>query len=164
MFAEAETAADAFDGLDADARRQLAASEDAEPEADPRETWQGAFQRAYATKDYALALAKRFARDDVDNYAGRERIDPRGLDPRSLPTFWASALAHVARIRAVTIASMSPKGKKSPGQIDLLHLKEAAAYADVFVTSDRRLRALASTVRELPCAVLATEEWIARYA
>jgi hypothetical protein len=82
-----------------------------------------------------------------------------GIDPRALPTFWYSALIHVARIRAVLIGRTSPTGKKSPGQIDLIHLEEAAAYADVFVTSDGRLRAFAKSVRGLKCEVISFDDW-----
>ena len=71
-------------------------------------------------------------------------------------------MIHVARIRVVLVGGTSPAVRKSAGQLDLLHLDEAASYADVFVTCDRRLRAFARDVRELRCLVLSFEEWASR--
>jgi hypothetical protein len=89
-------------------------------------------------------------------------LDVTNLSPRDLPTFWSSALIHVARIRAVIIGGTSPVGKSSAGQVDLLHLEEAASYADVFVTCDRALRSFAATVRGTRCEVLSYNDWAAR--
>jgi hypothetical protein len=71
----------------------------------------------------------------------------------------SSALIHVARIRAIILGGTRPDGNKSAGQVDLLHLEEAAAYADVFVASDRRFRSFAGQVRELRCEVVSYADW-----
>lgn len=39
-------------------------------------------------------------------------------------------------------------------QLDLPHLEETASYADIFMTSDRRLRAFARGVPQLRCKVV----------
>lgn len=82
--------------------------------------------------------------------------------PLELPSLRARALIHVARMRAVIIGGTSPTGKRSANQTDLIHLGEAAPYADVFVAEDRGLRAFAKEVRELGCEVLSFSEWADR--
>ena len=116
--------------------------------------WHRALALANRREEYALELAESYAVDRMLKDAASAGIDVTNLSPRDLPTFWSSALIHVARIRAVIIGGTSPVGRSSTGQVDLLHLEEAASYADVFVTCDRALRSFATTVRGLRCEVL----------
>jgi hypothetical protein len=157
-FLEAEKASEAVRTLD-DRERQLASArgELSDP-SDP--AWRRTLKVARGDERFMAQLVEDFARAAIDACAHRLRIEnAAGLNPRDLPTFWQSASIHVARIHAVIVGRTSPTGRKSAGQVDLLHLDEAASYADVFVTSDRRLRAFAKTVRELRCEVLSFTEW-----
>ncbi len=159
-FAEAEKAADAIRALD-DLERQAALAVGSVFDLhDPQ--WRRTMIQANRSESYALRLAEDYARIAIDRFAPTVGItDTETLGARALPTFWCSALIHVARIRAVVLGGTSPTGNKSVGQLDLIHLEEAASYADLFVTSDCRLRAFAKEVRGLRCQVLSFDDWAA---
>ena len=144
-LAEAQKATEAEEALDA---------------RDP--SWRKKLKEAHRNDKYVLDLAEDYARIAMEDFGKRVGISlTSSLNPRAHPTFWQSALIHVARIRAVLVGRTSPTGNKSPGQLDLLHLEEAASYADVFITSDGRLRSFAKDVRELGCEVVSYAEWAA---
>jgi hypothetical protein len=157
-FEEALKADDAVDAINQEARRQaLAQGVPYDPDAWPR-----ALKREFRKREYALRLAEDFARTTLERSGGDAGVDVSALNPRALPTPWTSAVIHVARMRAVLIGRTSPTGKKSPGALDLMHLSEAASYADVFVAADRRLRAFARSVVDLLCEVLSFLDWSRR--
>ncbi len=156
-FAEAEKAADSIRALDEEERRQRVAQ--GQPAEQVGSAWRAALKRANRSHKYILGFAESFAQDDIADAASKLGIDVSTMSPRTLPTPWTSALIHVARIRAVVVGGTSPIGRRSANQIDLVHLEEASAYADVFVCGDRALRAFAGTVPELRCEVLSFEEW-----
>jgi hypothetical protein len=158
-FAEAEQAADTVEGLNESVRLQAMTRGEHVDEVGA--AWHRALALANRREKYALELAESYARDRMVTDATAVGLDVTNQSPRDLPTFWSSALIHVARIRAVIIGGTSPVGKSSAGQVDLLHLEEAASYADVFVTCDRALRHFAATVRGMRCEVLSFEEWAA---
>ncbi len=145
---------------------------DEDLEAGPRPTWLTGFvfndswrdglKRAHRAASYAMNYAEGVARHAMEDLAAHEGVDASLVDPRTLPTFWSSALIHTARIRAVLLAGHSPTGNKSMSQIDRLHLVEAASYGDVFVSRDRALRAFARDVQGLWCQVMSFEEWADR--
>ena len=159
-FREAERAEDTRQGLEDEARRQ--AREKGEPY-DATAVRRG-LKEAYERQEYVLDLIEHYARTDVDEVCSEVGLIVPSLHPRSFPSLWSRAVTHVARIRAVMVGGTRPAGRKSPGAIDLIHLKEAGAYADVFVTSDRRLRAFAANLYEKRCDVLSFEEWAATLA
>lgn len=156
-FAEAEKVQLSLDALDDLARKHLGYEGH-----DPREAWHRPVKDANRSEKYALSFAERFARGEIEMFARRLGIDARGIEPRALPTFWSCALIHVARLRELLVARQSPTSSKAPNQTDVIHLKEAAAYAEVFVTSDKRLRSFSKKVRELTCEVLSFGEWVTR--
>jgi hypothetical protein len=155
-FHEAEQAQDTADALDEETRRQ--ANEKGE-EYDPK-AWHRALKKVPASFWYEQA--EHNARVQMDRVAANAGVSTSGVSHRDLPSFWASALIHAARIRAVLVGRTNPAGRRAVGRLDLLHLSEAAAYADVFVTSDRRLRVFAPSVLNLRCEVLSLEAWVAR--
>jgi hypothetical protein len=159
-FAEAEKALETVQALDAEERRQRSAQ--GAPLDGSGTGWRKALKHANRDKNYLLKFAESFARDAVTESGKRFGVDASPLHPRSLPTFWSSALIHVARIRAVVVAGTSPNGRRSANQMDLLHLKEAATYADSFVCSDVPLREFAKGVPDLGCEVVAFDEWATR--
>ncbi len=146
MFCEAEQASDSADAL-------IALDQD----------WRETLIEAFRTREYTFDLADHYARETTKDFEGLAEVDVPLVDPRALPTVWSHALIHTARVRAVMVARVSPTGRRSPKSLDLLHLKEAAAYGDVFVCLDRSLRAFAGTVTDLRCEVLDFEDWAARF-
>jgi len=99
-----------------------------------------------------------------DDAVERERRRHRDVVAPVLRHCIHSALAH-RRSRVGLVGRTNPAGRKAVSKLDLLHLNEASAYADVFVTSDRRLRAFAKSVQtflELRCEVLSVEDWVQR--
>jgi hypothetical protein len=144
-FAEAEKAESAARGL-----------------AELDEEWRHGLKIANKAKRYGSEYAEDIARDAIAEYGRREGVDVAGVNPRDLPSFWSSALIHTARIRAVLVARASPTGNKSAGQIDLMHLEDAASYGDFFAAEDGRLRSFAATVPGLRCEVLSFAEWSGR--
>jgi hypothetical protein len=158
-FHEMERATDTVDTLEEEARRQ------ARVQGQPYDpvSWRRGLREAFKQEAYVLDHAEHHARKDMHDVSAEIGVDVTSLEPRNLPTAWGRAVVHVARIRAVVLGKTSPKGKKSPGALDLAHLKEAAAYADVFVTHDGSLRAFAEqVVPALRCEVLSFDEWAAR--
>lgn len=119
-------------------------------------------------RDLFAADARPFESDPrtvAERACIRASTTASGLDHRQLPSCWASAVIHAARVRAVLVGRANPAGRKTVSQLDLLHLDESAAYADVFITSDRRLRAFAhsaKTLLHLRCEVLSVEDWVTR--
>jgi hypothetical protein len=118
--------------------------------------------RAVLSGASATAFADHSARQTVEEF-GEKQTEASSVDHRALPSVWARAIIHTARAYAVIVGGTSPNGNRSPKFVDLTHLGEAAAYADVFVSSDRPLRAFAQTVRGLRCEVLDYKEWAARF-
>jgi hypothetical protein len=121
--------------------------------------WRKALNVESQSAAWVRALARDYAEERVAEFGQGDGVDVSGLDVCRLPTFWMSALIHVARIRAVLVERTSPTGNKSTNQLDLMHLEEAASYADVFVCRDRRLRTFSSHVLDLRCEVLSFEQW-----
>jgi hypothetical protein len=154
-FSEMEQAVDAADALQEEARRQARASGE---QHDPR-AWRRSLKRA--PPEFWFDQADYNAQVIVRQIATRAGLDPAGVDHRNLPSFWGPALIHAARVRAVLIEGTSPAGRKSVSKLDLLHLEEAAAYADVFVTTDRRLRVFAERVCRR-CEVISLDAWAHR--
>jgi hypothetical protein len=124
--------------------------------------WRKELTGAYRSGRYATELGEIYGQIGMKLFEARAGVDASQLTASTLPTFWSSALIHVARIYAVIVGGTSPKGRRSAGQFDLMHLEEAASYANVFVTSDASLRSFAKKVRDLRCEVLSFEDWAAR--
>lgn len=142
-----------------DALERDAAMARGDPFDDERPPWRAKLKAAFARDPYVTDLAEHYARTAIAEYGATLGVSTDGLTPQSFPTFWSSAVIHVARMRAVLVGGTSPTGKKSASQIDILHLEEAASYADVFVSSDGRLRAFAGTVPNLACKVISFLDW-----
>jgi hypothetical protein len=137
----------------------LLANEKKGPDSQP---WQLVLKGGFRHKKHVYDLADHYALEGVQRIAKENGIDPSGLDHRRLPTFWSAGRIHAARVIAVMVTRVSPVGKKIPKAPDLQHLREAESYADVFVTSDRRLRLFAERVIDLRCEVLDYKQWAAR--
>jgi hypothetical protein len=129
------------------------------PHGQETSVWRSALRDARLLRSRVAPFAQQLARAALEKTGARERIDVADLDPRSLPTCWSHALIHVARVRDVVVLGQRPSSRKATGQLDVVHLQEAAGYADVFVTSDRRLRLFAGRVHGLTCRVLSFADW-----
>jgi hypothetical protein len=88
-------------------------------------------------------------------HAGVPFARDRLPDPRTLPSFYFAKLVHVVRILGVILEGRSPTNTDI---YDLSALQDAAAYADVLVTSDGKLRKLAKRV-QLPIRVIDYRAW-----
>lgn len=154
-FHEAERADDAVDALAAEARRQGRQKGMSYDGA----AWRRGLGEEFKREAFVLDLIDHYAQTDIADVCARTGLAAPTAHPSSIPTAWARAMVHVARMRAVVVGGTSPTGKKSPNQTDLTHLKEAAAYSDGFVTSDHRLRMFAKTIGGLRCEALSLDEW-----
>ena len=76
-------------------------------------------------------------------------------DPRTLLSFYLVKVVHVTRILGVILEGRSPT---STDVYDLTALQDAACYADVFVTTDRKLLNLAARV-PLPIRIINFTTW-----
>jgi hypothetical protein len=158
-FREAEQTADAARDLDDLGRRQARAA--GVPFDESR--WRKGLKDQFRVPAWLHDLAEHYARKTIEHRGKASGIDVSGLSPSSVPSAWSSAWIHVSRMRAVIVGGASPTGKKSPGPLDLVHLKEAASYADMFVTKDRGLLAFAKDVPGLRCEVLSFDQWARRF-
>jgi hypothetical protein len=158
-FREAEKASDTVEALDAEVRKQRLTQSAIASTSDERSVWHDGLKKQFRNPAYVGQLVADYARTDLDGIGELYRLNTSGLDPLSLPTFASVAAIHVARVRSVIVGGTSPTGRRSANQADLLHLEEAASYADVFVTCDGRLKAFAETVSSLRCRVATFNEW-----
>jgi hypothetical protein len=123
-FAEAEKANAAALDLD-DLARAKSAEQGEAPPTSPSKIWRRGLKQG-ASDEYLLALAEHFAGSAVERFGDHYRIDVTGVEPRRLPSFWASALIHVARVQAVMVARHSPTGRKTANRCEVLSFEQWA--------------------------------------
>jgi hypothetical protein len=119
--------------------------------------WQDQLKSDFANRDAMLASwCLREMRVTAKRH-GLTMTDDSMPDPRKLPTFWYMEAQLAATLERVIIHDGSTTSEKPPDVFDWMHFADCG-YADVLVTEDRRLRALAEAAC-VPLRVTSFVDW-----
>lgn len=111
-----------------------------------------------ASAEQREGLMVSWARDEMIKVATKLGLphDASAMpDPRKLPSFYIPKVVHVTHLHGVLLTGRSPTGTDL---YDRAALQDAAAYADVLVTTDDQLTKLAARTA-LPIRVLDYRTW-----